>query len=67
VNAFFNNNKQKQEIRKHWFFTPKNIPIRTFLFDDRAMRQSDFDLAEDCVMIEFITKEALEQRYTGIQ
>lgn len=67
VNAFFNNNKQDKEIRKHWFFTPKNIPIRTFLFDDRAMRQSDFDLAEDCVMIEFITKEALEQRYTWIK
>ncbi len=67
VNAFFNNNKQEKEIRKSWLFTPKNIPIRTFLFDDRAMRQSDFDLAEDCVMIEFISKESLEQRYKGIE
>lgn len=67
VDAFFNNNKQKTEQRTNWFFTPKNIPLRQFLVDDRIMYQSDFSLAEDCVMIEFITKEALEQRYDWVK
>jgi len=64
VDAFFNNKTKQKKTNR--FFTPKNIPIRTFLFDDRAMRQSDFNLAEDCVMIEFITKESLEKRYKWI-
>lgn len=67
VDAFFNNNKQNTEQRTNWFFTPKNIPLRQFLVDDRIMYQSDFSLAEDCVMIEFITKEALEQRYDWVK
>lgn len=67
VDAFFNNNKQKTEQRTNWFFTPKNIPLRQFLVDDRIVYQSDFSLAEDCVMIEFITKEALEQRYDWVK
>ncbi len=67
IDAFFNNNKQKEEKKTNWFFTPKNIPIRTFLFDDRAMYQSNFDLVEDCVMIEFITKEALLMRYEWVK
>ena len=36
-----------------------------FLFDDRAIRQSDFARAEDCIMLEFISKEELEIRYKG--
>lgn len=67
TDAFFNNNKQSEETRTNWLFTPKNVPLRLFLFDDRQMYQSNFDLIEDCVMIEFITKESLLIRYDGIK
>lgn len=67
TDAFFNNNKQSEETRTNWLFTPKNVPLRLFLFDDRQMYQSNFDLIEDCVMIEFITKESLLIRYNGIK
>lgn len=67
TDAFFNNNKQSEETRTNWLFTPKNVPLRLFLFDDRQMYQSNFDLIEDCIMIEFITKESLLIRYNGIK
>lgn len=67
TDAFFNNNKQSEETRTNWLFTPKNVPLRLFLFDDRQMYQSNFDLIEDCIMIEFITKESLLIRYDGIK
>jgi len=67
TDAFFNNNKQSEETRTNRLFTPKNVPLRLFLFDDRQMYQSNFDLIEDCVMIEFITKESLLIRYNGIK
>lgn len=56
-----NNVTEKTNIKR--CFTPKNVPIRMFLFDDRAMRQSDFSRVQDCFMLEFLTKEELELRY----
>lgn len=67
TDAFFNNNKQSEETRTNRLFTPKNVPLRLFLFDDRQMYQSNFDLVEDCIMIEFITKESLLIRYNWIK
>ena len=65
---FFNNNKQDQEIEKKIGSLLLRISLLGLsLFDDRAMRQSDFDLAEDCVMIEFITKKLLNKDIIGIQ
>lgn len=67
TDAFFNNNEQKEEKRISWFFTPKNLPIRLVLFDDRVMWQSNFRLCEDCIMIELITHEELTQRYEWVK
>jgi hypothetical protein len=39
------------------------VPVRLFLFDESAMRQSDFSKVEDCVMMEIISKKKLLQRY----
>jgi hypothetical protein len=61
--AFWNHKKAKETQKINWSFTPQNVPIRMFLFDDRAMRQSNFDRAQDCIMLEFLTKEELTTRY----
>jgi hypothetical protein len=63
VAAFWDQKQMVEEQKTTRKFTPKNIPIRMFLMDDRAMRQPQFDRVEDCVMLEFLTKEELELRY----
>lgn len=67
VDAFFSNNKQKEEKKINRYFTPRNVPIRQFLFDDRYIRQPDFEKCEDCVMMEFVSKEELKQRYDDVK
>lgn len=61
--AFFNTKQTVDTVKIDRLFTPKNIPIRLFAFDERALRQSDFKKAEDCIMLEVLSKEALLQRY----
>lgn len=63
IDAFWDQKQMVDEVITEWKFTPKNVPIRMFLMDDRAMRQPDFDRVQDCVMLEFLTKEELLQRY----
>lgn len=63
VSAFWDQKQMLEEVKTNRQFTPKNVPIRMFLMDDRAMRQPNFSRVEDVVMLEFITKEELEQRY----
>jgi len=63
VDAFWDQKQMVEETRTGWKFSPQNVPIRMFLMDDRAMRQSDFNRVQDCIMLEFLTKEELEQRY----
>lgn len=43
--------------------TPMAINVKDLLIDDRNLRQPDFDLAEDCVMIERLAPETYRQRY----
>lgn len=43
--------------------TPMALKIQDLLIDDRNFRQPDFDLAEDCVMIERLAPETFRQRY----
>ena len=63
VDAFWDQKQMVEETRTEWKFTPKNVPIRMFLMDDRAMWQSNFDRVQDCIQLEFLTKEELDQRY----
>ena len=53
----------KDEVRENYFMTPANVPIRYFWVDDKAFYQSDFDKAEDCIMLEKLSKEVFYQRY----
>lgn len=55
--------KMKDEVRENYFMTPANVPIRYFWVDDKAFYQSDFDKAEDCIMLEKLSKEVFYQRY----
>lgn len=61
--AFFDTKQADDNVKINRSFTPKNIPIRMFLFDERALRQSDFSKCEDCVMIETLSRDSLVQRY----
>lgn len=63
IDAFRDQKKMDEEKRTQRLFTPKNVPIRMFLVDDRALWQSDFTRAQDCIMLEMITKEELIERY----
>lgn len=65
IDAFRDQKHMEKETRTQWLFTPKNVPIRMFLVDDRAIRQSDFNRVQDCIMLEIVTKEELVERYGG--
>lgn len=51
---------------ENYFFTPQNVPIRQFLIDDRYVYQNDFTKAEDCIMIETLSKEAFQGKYENM-
>lgn len=61
--AFFDHKSTVDKTKVNRSFTPKDVPVRLFLFDESAMRQSDFSKVEDCVMMEIISKKKLLQRY----
>ena len=44
-------------------FTPKNVRPRDFYWDNRYFWQDDWKLVEDCIMVEYISKETLEERW----
>ena len=44
-------------------FAPKNVPLRSFWIDDRAIYQNDLQKAEDCFNKERISKEEFDLRY----
>lgn len=49
--------------REQYYMTPINVPIRMFYIDDKAIYQPDFEKAEDCFMLEVLSKKEIEQRY----
>lgn len=60
---FYDTNNYKENERITYFMTPMALKIQDLLIDDRNFRQPDFDLAEDCVMIERLAPETFRQRY----
>jgi hypothetical protein len=66
-NGIYNTKNFEDVIEEKRYFCPKNVPIRMFFIDDRKLRQNDFNLVEDCVMLETMTKEAFVNKYSQIQ
>lgn len=66
-NGIYNTNNFEDVVEEKWYFCPKNVPIRMFFIDDRKLRQNDFNLVEDCVMLETMTKEAFVNKYSQIK
>ncbi len=64
-NGFFSN-KFDQKRKENWFFTPQNVPIRSFFIDDRKIYQNDFSQIEDCVMLETLTPSQFFAKYKGV-
>ena len=65
-NGFFNNkfNEVRKEIRQ---FSPQNVPIRSFLVDDRVIRQNNFKKAEDCILIETLSPSQAQAKYGDVK
>lgn len=65
-NGFFNN--KFNEVRKEiWQFSPQNVPIRSFLVDDRVIRQNNFKKAEDCILIETLSPSQAQAKYGDVK
>jgi len=65
-NWFFNNkfNEVRKEIRQ---FSPQNVPLRSFLVDDRVIRQNNFQKAEDCILIETLSPAQAQAKYGDVK
>ena len=60
--AFYSKDTYMQR-REMWKFTPKNVPIRHFFIDDQNLYQNNFNLVEDCIMLEPLTKTQFLNKY----
>jgi hypothetical protein len=63
--VIYDTEKYTKNKRVKYFMTPKAISPKDLLIDDRNLRQSDFDKAEDCVMIERLAPDTFNKRYEG--
>ncbi len=63
--VIYDTEKYTKNTRVKYFMTPKAISPKDLLIDDRNLRQSDFDKAEDCVMIERLAPDTFKKRYEG--
>ena len=64
-NGYYNN-KYVEVHRESWDFSPKNVPIRNFFIDEKAMNQPDFEKAEDCIMMGNVAKDTVLRRWRGV-
>lgn len=65
-NGFFN--KKYNEVKKeNWFFSPQNVPLRSFFVDDRVLRQNNFQKAEDAVLLETLSKSQFVAKYWDVK
>lgn len=60
--------KYKKTYVEEWKFCPSDVPLMHFLIDENAIYQTDFDVAEDCVMIETVgSKDEMKLKYGKIK
>ena len=50
--------KMKKYTKKKYVFAPRNVPLRSFWIDDRAISQPDRDKVQDCIYQEEMTRES---------
>jgi len=55
----------EQYTHEDWHFFPKNIHVRDFWIDDKALWQPSIQYADDCIYKEKISLTELELRYKG--
>lgn len=64
---WFFSKKYQEERRENRYFTPQNIPLRSFRIDDRVLYQSSFKKAEDCILIETLSQTQAKAKYWDIK
>jgi hypothetical protein len=56
-------NNLNMYTKETWYFTPKNVPIRNFWIDEKALYQPCFEYARDCIMQEELSLEEVHLRW----